>query len=126
MTITNYRTSSSDVVFFKKGEHLEVKASYPEYCIFGINFDKIISYQVKKTTWKNNDPVNCKVFNAEPAIGVFITLEGEEEYILMRSMPSPCLTAVLEKIHDNNLKIEEVFDLLICDFELEFQGYFLI
>ena len=115
MTITNYRSSCSDVVFFKERERLEVKASYPEYCIFGIDFDKVITYQIKKTEK-----------NGFPAIGVFVTLEGEEKCVLMRSMPSPCLTAVLEKIHDNNLKIKEVFDLLICDFELEFQGYFLI
>ena len=83
---------------------------------FGIDFDKVITYQVKKTTGKEE----------KPAVGVFVTLEGGEEYVLMRSMSSPCLTAVLEKIHDNNLKIKEVFDLLICDFELEFQGYFLI
>lgn len=116
MTITNYQSSCSDVIFLKKGEHFEVKASYSEYCIFGIDFSKVITYQVKKTTGKKD----------KPAVGVFFTLEGGEEYVLMRSMSSPCLIAVLEKIHDNNLKIKEVFDLLICDFELEFQGYFLI
>jgi len=110
MTITNYAIKSNDIIFCEK-----LKNSESDYCIFGIDFDKVITYQVKKTNK-----------NGFPAVGVFITLEGDEEYVLMRSMPSPCLIAVLEKINDNNLEIKEIFDLLICDFELEFQGYFLI
>ena len=109
MTITNYFSSSSDVIFFKKGESFEV--SYHEYCIFGIDFSKVITYQVKKTTGKKD----------KPAVGVFVTLEGGEEYILMRSMSTPCFMAVLEKIYE--LEIKEVFDLLLIGFFEEFEEY---
>ncbi len=121
MTITNYFSSSSDVIFFKKGESFEVKAmvrfeikaSCHEYCIFGIDFSKVITYQVKKTTGKKD----------KPAAGVFVTLEGGEEYILMRSMSTPCFMAVLEKIYNDSLEIKEVFDLLLIGFFEEFEEY---
>ena len=113
MTITNYQSSCSDVIFLKKGEHFEVKASYPEYCIFGIDFSKVITYQVKKTTGRKD----------KPAVGVFVTLEGGEEYVLMRSMSSPCLIAVLEKIYNDYVELNEIFDLLLIGFFEEFEEY---
>ena len=89
--ITNYAIKSNDIIFCEK-----LKNSGSDYCIFGIDFDKVISYKIKETTWKNNDPINCKVFNGEPAISIFITSHNGKEYILMRKTFNP--EEILSKI----------------------------
>jgi len=72
MTTTNYATKNSDIIFFERG--YQVKAEDSKYCIFGIDFDEVASYSIEETTWKDDSP----------AISIFITLQGEKEYILMR------------------------------------------
>jgi hypothetical protein len=77
MTITNYATKSNDIIFFERGYGL--KAEDSKYCIFGIDFNEVASYSIEETTWKDDSP----------AISIFITLEKEKEYILMRKTSNP-------------------------------------
>jgi hypothetical protein len=84
MTITNYAVKSNDIIFFERGYGF--KAEDSKYCIFGIDFDEVASYSIEETTWKDDSP----------AISIFITLEKEKEYILMRKAPNP--EKILSKI----------------------------
>ena len=85
--ITNYAIKSNDIIFCEK-----LKNSGSDYCIFGIDFDKVITYQIKKSVWKDGSP----------AISIFITLEGEKEYILMRKTSNP------EKILSNIINPDKI------------------
>ena len=69
MTITNYAIKSNDIIFCEK-----LKNSESDYCIFGIDFDKVICYKILKSVWKDGNP----------AISVFIFMETGKKYILKK------------------------------------------
>jgi len=62
MTITNYA----------------IKNSESDYCIFGIDFDKVICYKVLKSAWKDGSP----------AISVSIIMETGQRYSLLKKTTS--------------------------------------
>lgn len=84
MTITNYATKSTDIIFFERGYGF--KAEDSKYCIFGIDFDEVASYSIEETIWKDDSP----------AISIFITSHNGKEYILMRKTFNP--EEILSKI----------------------------
>lgn len=73
MTITNYAIKSNDIIFCQK-----LKNSESDYCIFGIDFDKVICYKIAKSVWKDRSP----------AISVSIIMETGKRYALLKKTTS--------------------------------------
>ena len=115
MAITNFRIKSSDVMFHQLSEEaffetgLHLKHDNKTYCAFGIDFDKVISYNVKKVT-----------FDHEPAIAVFVNLTGGKEYFLIRKISDSCLTKVFEEICSSQYMLKSIFKILTYDFSVMF------
>ena len=63
-----------DLIYFKKGSSLSWEAE--KSCIFTINFDKVISYNVKNTAWYFD-----YFFSA---VAISIMFDGGVEYVLMK------------------------------------------
>jgi len=84
--ITNYAIKNNDIIFFEKEDFILQIEYDNEYCIFGIDFDKVICYKIVKSVWKDESP----------AISVAIIMETGKKYILKKKTSNP--EEILSKI----------------------------
>ena len=103
MTITNYAIKSNDIIFCQKLQNSE-----SDYCIFGIDFDKVICYKVLNSTWKDGSP----------AISVSIIMETGERYALLKKATSnseKILNKIINPSKDQIVDLKYIFDLIVYD-----------
>lgn len=98
--ITNYAIKSNDIIFCEK-----LKNSESDYCIFGIDFDKVNCYKVVKSVWKDGTP----------AILVSIIMETGKKYVLLKktSDSEEILSEITNFNSSKEVDLKYIFDLLI-------------